>query len=54
MKEELVIYTKPKSNISEGIRTIRTNLQFTANEESKVLLVIIVCLLMLSLNSILL
>lgn len=40
MKEELVIHTKPKSNISEDIRTIRTNLQFTSsNEESKVILV---------------
>ena len=39
MKDELVIYTRPKSNISEDIRTIRTNLQFTAAEESKVLLV---------------
>lgn len=40
MKDELVIHTKPKSNISEDIRTIRTNLQFTsADEESKVILV---------------
>lgn len=39
MKDELVIYTRPKSNISEDIRTIRTNLQFTAAENSKVLLV---------------
>lgn len=40
MKEELVIHTKPKSNISEDIRTIRTNLQFTSSdEESKVILV---------------
>ena len=39
MKEELVILTRPKSNISEDIRTIRTNLQFTSAEESKVLLV---------------
>lgn len=37
---ELVIYNRPKSNISEDIRTIRTNLQFTASvQESKVLLV---------------
>lgn len=40
MKDELVIHTKPKSNISEDIRTIRTNLQFTSSdEESKVILV---------------
>jgi len=40
MKDELVIQTKPKSNISEDIRTIRTNLQFTSSdEESKVILV---------------
>jgi len=40
MKDELVIQTKPKSNISEDIRTIRTNLQFTPfEEESKVILV---------------
>jgi len=40
MKNELVIQTKPKSNISEDIRTIRTNLQFTASdEEAKTLLV---------------
>lgn len=40
MKDELVIYNKPKSNISEDIRTIRTNLMFTSSdEESKVILV---------------
>ena len=40
MKDELVIHTKPKSNISEDIRTIRTNLQYTSSdEESKVILV---------------
>ena len=40
MKDELVIQSRPKANISEDIRTIRTNLQFTANEKkSKVLLV---------------
>ena len=33
MKDELVIHTKPKSNISEDIRTIRTNLQFTTSDE---------------------
>lgn len=40
MKDELIIQNKPKSNISEDIRTIRTNLQFTANQkDSKVILV---------------
>lgn len=40
MKNELVIQTRPKSNISEDIRTIRTNLQFTSSDkDSKVLLV---------------
>ena len=40
MKDELVIQNRPKSNISEDIRTIRTNLQFTSSdEESKILLV---------------
>ena len=40
MKDELVIQNRPKSNISEDIRTIRTNLQFTSSdEESKVILV---------------
>lgn len=40
MKNELVIHDKPKSNVSEDIRTIRTNLQFTSSQEnSKVILV---------------
>lgn len=40
MKEELVVLNKPKSNISEDIRTIRTNLMFTStDEESKAILV---------------
>lgn len=40
MKDELIIFNKPKSNISEDIRTIRTNLQFTSSDnDSKVLLV---------------
>lgn len=40
MKNELVVYNRPKSNISEDIRTIRTNLQFTSSvSDSKVLLV---------------
>lgn len=33
MKEELIIKSKPKSNISENIRTIRTNLEFLLIEE---------------------
>ena len=33
MNQELVIQTKPKSNISEDIRTIRTNLQFTSTDD---------------------
>ena len=40
MKEELVIQNKHKYNISEDIRTIRTNLMFTSSdEESQVILV---------------
>ena len=40
MKDELVIFSRPKSNISEDIRTIRTNLQFTAaGENTKTILV---------------
>ena len=40
MKEELVIQNRPKSNISEDIRTIRTNLQFTSvDTDAKVILV---------------
>ncbi len=40
MKEELVIQSRPKSNISEDIRTIRTNLQFTSvDTDAKVILV---------------
>ena len=39
LKSELVVKDKPKSNISEDIRTIRTNLQFTSStEDNKVLL----------------
>lgn len=34
MKEELVIHNRPKSNVSEDIRTIRTNLQFTPSDEA--------------------
>lgn len=40
MKDELVIHSKPKSNVAEAIRTIRTNLQFTDLDGStKVLLI---------------
>lgn len=40
MKNELVVYSRPKSNISEDIRTIRTNLQFiSSSDESKVILI---------------
>lgn len=40
MKEELVVFNRPKSNISEDIRTIRTNLQFTSSaDESQSLLI---------------
>ena len=39
MKDELVVKSRPKSNISEDIRTIRTNLQFTCDENTKTLLV---------------
>lgn len=40
MKNELVIKDKPKSNVSEDIRTIRTNLQFTSSQyDSKVILI---------------
>ncbi len=40
MKDELVLRARPKSNISEDIRTIRTNLQFISpDDESKVILI---------------
>lgn len=40
MNNELVIHTKPKSSVSEDIRTIRTNLQFiSSNQDSKVILI---------------
>jgi capsular exopolysaccharide synthesis family protein len=35
MKDELVIYTKPKGATSEAIRTLRTNLQFSLIDETK-------------------
>ena len=40
MKDELVIFSRPKANISEDIRTIRTNLQFTANKEDTQILLV--------------
>lgn len=40
MKNELIVHERPKSNVSEDIRTIRTNLQFTASKDkSKVILI---------------
>ena len=40
MHEDLIVYTKPKSSISENIRTIRTNLEFTGiNGKNNTLLV---------------
>ena len=40
MKNELIVQENPKSNISEAIRTIRTNLQFSSiDEEVKTILV---------------
>lgn len=40
MKNELVVFDKPKSSLSENIRTIRTNLEFTAvNGELKTILI---------------
>ena len=34
MKSELVIESKPKSNISEEIRTVKTNIQFISTDEN--------------------
>ena len=39
MKDVLLVFSKPKSTFSVDIRTIRTNLKFTANDDAKVLLV---------------
>lgn len=40
MKEDLIVYNRPKSVVSEGIRTLRTNLQFAAaGEDLKTILV---------------
>ena len=33
MSDELVVLTKPKANISEDIRTIRTNIKFMSNSD---------------------
>ena len=30
MRSELIVNTRPKSNISENIRTVRTNLEFAS------------------------
>ncbi len=39
MKNDLVIYSKPKGATSEAIRTLRTNLQFSLIDDSKVIMV---------------
>ena len=40
MKDELIVHSRPKSTISEDIRTIRTNLKYICkNQKSKVLLI---------------
>ena len=40
MNEELIVDTRPKSNISEDIRTIRTKLKYICkNQKSKTLLI---------------
>ena len=33
MKIELIVHEKPKSNVSEAFKTIRTNLQFSSIDE---------------------
>lgn len=33
MKDELIVASRPKSNVSEAIKTIRTNLQFSSIDE---------------------
>lgn len=40
MRDELVIYTKPKGATSEAIRTLRTNLQFSLIDASKKVIMI--------------
>lgn len=39
MKDDLVIYSKPKGVTSEAIRTLRTNLQFSLIDNSKVIMI---------------
>ena len=39
MKDDLVIYSKPKGHTSEALRTLRTNLQFSLIDDSKVIMV---------------
>ena len=40
MENELIVHEKPKSNVSEAFKTIRTNLQFSSvDEEVKSILV---------------
>ena len=33
MENELIVHEKPKSNVSEAFKTIRTNLQFSSVDE---------------------
>lgn len=40
MKDELIVKTRPKSIISEDIRTIRTNLEFSLSDEDKKVIMI--------------
>ena len=40
MMNELIVKTKPKSAISEDIRTIRTNLEFSLSDEDKKIIMI--------------
>ena len=39
MKDDLVIYSKPKGATSEALRTLRTNLQFSLIDNSKVIMI---------------
>ena len=40
MKDELIIYSKPKGATSEAIRTLRTNLQFSLIDDDKKVIMI--------------
>ncbi len=40
MKDELIVKTRPKSIISEDIRTIRTNLEFSLSDDDKKVIMI--------------